>query len=62
MTDTANLEDGFYWVRFNGDDNDGWEIAECVGGCWEICRSTRVYSRGDFDEIDPRPIKREDVE
>lgn len=57
MTDTASLEDGFYWVRDGGE----WVVVRIDEG--------RVYFTGHdvyemvthIDEIDPRPIKREDV-
>lgn len=57
MTDTANLEDGFYWVRVNGD----WEPAQCIDDEWFVTGDAQIFNFDAFDEIDPRPIKREDV-
>lgn len=60
MTDTANLEDGFYWVRYGG----VWEIARYYGGRDKVFSHPQVngfVKPQYFDEIDPRPIKREDV-
>lgn len=58
MTDTANLEDGFYWVRIGM----RWFVAEHFHvGLWIIPGTTREFASDDFFEIDPRPIKREDV-
>lgn len=60
MTDTANLEDGFYWVRNTG---TRWIPAEwsAAGKCFYLAGCMVKFSASDFDEIDPRPIKREDV-
>lgn len=65
MTDTSNLEDGFYWVRSweNPCKDQGafeaWEIAYKDGDEWLYTGSGATY--GKPVEIDPRPIKREDV-
>lgn len=57
MTDTANLEDGFYWVRRG----TSWVIVEwsSIGRCLYLAGCMVKFSPLDFDEIDPRPIKRE---
>lgn len=57
MTDTANLEDGFYWVRYDW----RWEVAEKIGESWYRTCSESASQYKDFGKIDPRPIKREDV-
>lgn len=57
MTDTANLEDGFYWVNVVGE----WEIGRVSGDSVTFTEDIYWYPISDFDEIDPRPIKREDV-
>lgn len=61
MTDTANLEDGFYWVRLT--DGLPWEVALVDAKC-RIARlhgSLNYWDLRELHEIDPRPIKREDV-
>lgn len=55
MTNTAGLKDGFDWVR----EGDKWEVMKVVcGHCflhgYEIARDLI-----NLDEIDPRPIKRD---
>lgn len=55
MTDTANLEDGFYWVRIDGE----WEPARLINWEWFLVSSEYIFNEDDFDEIDPRPIKRD---
>ena len=61
MIDTANLEDGFYWVRYA----QRWVVAEKISSevdhCWTLTDEQLAFFDDDFDEIDPRPIKREDV-
>lgn len=58
MTDTANLEDGFYWVRYRT-----WRPAEWSksGGYFRLTGHNSAVYPSAIDEIDPRPIKREDV-
>lgn len=58
MTDTANLEDGFYWVRRRL----WWIVAEYEYGAFWLSGDQREYAEKWFDEIDPRPIKREESE
>lgn len=59
MTDTANLEDGFYWVR----KGNNWEIAyiDIYESVFYVYGTKKPFLQSFFDEIDPRPIKREDV-
>lgn len=59
MTDTANLEDGFYWVCYDG--HSEWTIAEKIGGSFYIRVEDFWFRPESLDEIDPRPIKRDDV-
>lgn len=54
MTDTANLEDGFYWVRFSG--TEYWEVSLRISGRFFMAGYVGTM---EVDEIDPRPIKRE---
>lgn len=58
MTDTANLEDGFYWVRAG----EKWEAAYWNNNHLYIVGSGECYDCSHFQEIDPRPIKREESE
>lgn len=55
MTDTANLEDGFYWVRYVK-----WYPAQFFkhGGYFRIVGHNSAVYPSAIDEIDPRPIKR----
>lgn len=60
MTDTTQLEDGFYWVRCEL----AWTIAErwtkkAGRVVWFATGTNRLCRDSDFDEIDPRPIKRD---
>lgn len=54
MTNTHDLEDGFYWVKFDR----CWGVVEKVGErfctIWD-----GTLTAHELDEIDPRPIKRE---
>lgn len=52
---TKELEDGFYWVRYFGE----WEVAKRQGGKLWLVALEESVPRSHFDEIDPRPIKRE---
>lgn len=54
---TKELEDGFYWVRYDARPN--WTIAEKVGGSFYIRAEDFWFRPDSLDEIDPRPIKRE---
>lgn len=56
MTDTANLEDGFYWVRYFGE----WEVSKRQGGRLWLTALEEPVPASHFEEIDPRPIKREE--
>lgn len=56
MTDTANLEDGYYWVRIG----KGWEVVDHRGGMFWRIADVETWYVGNFDEIYPRPIKREE--
>lgn len=53
---TANLEDGFYWVRLE----EHWMVSEKTGDSWCLFGDDWDYGGLAFDEIDPRPIKREE--
>ena len=60
MTDTANLEDGFYWVRLS--DFSDWEVAliDVQLRIGRLCGGLNYWDLRELTEIDPRPIKREE--
>lgn len=54
--DTANLEDGFYWVRMG----ETWCVGVLKAGFWLFVDHNQAYGIAiKPDEIDPRLIKRE---
>lgn len=55
MTDTANLEDGFYWVKRK----HRWVVAERFENKWYLTGYYSEIHTHYLEEIDPRPIKRE---
>lgn len=59
VTETAILEDGFYWVRI--EELYGWCVAQKVRDAFYLTFDEDVWRLSDFDEIDPLPIKREGV-
>lgn len=56
---TKELEDGFYWVRLR--EGDPWNVARCEDGMFDLLGSYEDWFQDDFDEINPRPIKREEL-
>lgn len=57
---SADLKDGFYWVRLG----DNWTVAELAEGedgeqDWYVNGVGGIIFREQIDEIDPRPIERE---
>lgn len=59
MIDTANLEDGFYWVRSQHGWTPAW-YSEATKN-WVLTGYNGYVSSLMLDEIDPRPIKREEL-
>ena len=56
MATKQELEDGFYWVRFSG--TAYWEVSLHISGRFFMAGYVGTM---EIDEIDQRPIKREDV-
>lgn len=51
-------QNGYYWVVYNSK----WTIAEYYGKYWGLAFDENVFYDHDFDEIDERPITREQFE
>ena len=48
-------EPGYYFVKVQGT----WIVAVWVEGSWGVPFSEHLYSDNYFEEIDPKPIKRD---